>query len=233
MATSLRVPRQYEGGFAKIRDLDDGPTQELLAALQNLPRNINPESLRSATAEMVDTIAASDVREMVSALIFLYSLRDASESSVSDVAEGIACGMEKIPSGELKSLPEQRDPFQARLAELLSVDRFIVIARAGNLSLENERSLSETRVITDIRPIFEQENPKARPRGAVIVHTLKISYRADNEIRQFFVTLDDNDVSELSEQLERAGSKSESLRSVLGDAQVPYISVELGGGRDG
>src|SRR5215210_3823930 len=97
------------------------------------------------------------------------------------------------------------------LAELLDVDKFMVIARAGNLSLENEHSLTDTRVITDIRPVFEEENPKASPRGAVIVHTLKIRYRANNEVREFFVTLDDNDVSELSEQLERASSKAESL----------------------
>ncbi len=226
MATPLRVPRQYEGGFAKIRDLSDEAAQEMLAAFRKIPSTIRPDSLSSAVAAMVDIIAASDVEEAMPALLFLYTLRDTSQSSVSEVAEGIARGMERIASRELRSSPEQRDPFQARLVELLGVDRLSVIARAGNLSLENQHTLTSTRVITDIRPVFEQENPKGLPTGAVIVHTLKISYWADNETKHFFVALDDNDVNELSEQLERASAKTESLKSVLAAAQVPYISVD-------
>jgi hypothetical protein len=227
MAMPLRVPREHEGGFAKIRDLDDESAQELLAALQKLPATINPDSLISAVAAaMADTIAASDVEEMVPALLFLYSARDATGASASDIAEGIARGMERVVSRELRSSPEYREPFQARLVELLSADSPSVIARAGNLSMENEHTLRYTRVITDIRPVFEQEDPKATPRAAAIIHTLKISYSADNQTKNFFVMLDDNDISELLEQLERANSKAESLRAILRAAQVPIIGVD-------
>jgi hypothetical protein len=226
MATPLRVPRQYEGGLAQIRDLSDEAAQEMLDALKNVPSTIKPESLSSAVAAKVDTIAASDVRDAVPALLYLYSLTDRSQSPVAEVAEGIARGMERSVSRKLRSSSEQRDRFQARLVELLGIDKLSVIARAGTLSTENQHTLTDTRVITDIRPVFEQDNPKGLPRGAVIVHTLKITYWADNESKHFFVTLDDNDVSELSEQLERARAKSESLNSVLAAAQVPYISME-------
>lgn len=139
MTTALTVPRRYQSGLAKIRDLGDESARELLISLQKMPPTINPESLSSAVADvMSDTIAASDVEEIVPALLFLYSLRDT--ASVSDIVVGIARGMEEVASNKLQSSPEDRGPFQARLAELLSIDSLDVIAKAGNLSQENEHS---------------------------------------------------------------------------------------------
>ncbi len=177
---------------------------------------------------MVDTIAVSDIEEIVPALLSLYSIKDDPQFSALEVAEGMTLGMEEVPSEELRSPSEkeQRDRFRNRLLELLGIDALSTVARAGGLLLENEHSLRQTRIITDIRPIFESEKPQAPPAGAVIVHMLKISYWADNEVKNFFVALDTNDVRELSEQLARANSKAESLKSALDLAGVDYIDAE-------
>lgn len=226
MAAPLTVPRRYQVGFAKIRDLDDTSAHELLTALQKLPSTVDPASLSSAIATAVNTIAASDIEEIVPAILQIYSIREVSEESVPEVAEGIARGMEEVVSRRLKSSEEQRDSFQARLAELLSINSLSVIVRAGGLFFENEHSLRQTRIITDIRPVFEQEHRQAPPKGAVIVHTLKVSYWADGEAKDFFVALDSGDIRKLLEQLEWADSKAESLKAVLDAAQVPYIDAE-------
>lgn len=226
MATPLQVPGEYEGGLAKIRDLPDESFRELLAALQQVPSTYNQSTLSSAVAESVDTIAASDVEEIVPTLLSLYAYRDYSQSAILDVAEGVAQAMEENRSERLGLSPEQRESLTNRLAELLNVEPLNVAVRAGRLSLENEHWLQETRIVTDIRPVFEPENVDAPPRGAVILHTLRISYRADNETKNFFVALDTDDVARLLEQLERANSKAESLKAVLKAAQVPYIEPE-------
>ncbi|PLS84760.1 MAG: hypothetical protein CYG60_16215 [Actinobacteria bacterium] len=214
--------------MAKVRDLDNKPTQSLLSALREVPWTFNADSLSSAIAARVDTIAASDVERIVPALLHLYSIKDVSELPASDVAEGVARGMEEetVPR-RLRSSPKDRDSFQARLLELLGIDPLDVVTKAGGLMFENEHSLRQARIVTDIRPVFERDNPKAAPRGAVIVHTLKISYWADNsELKEFFVALDTKDVGDLSEQLARANAKAESLKSVLDAAQVNYIDSE-------
>lgn len=125
MATPLRVPGQYAEGFAKIRDLGDESAQELLAALQEAPPNYNESSLSSAVAEVVDTIAASDIMELVSALLSLYSYRDYSQSAISDVTEGIAQAMEESRSERLRLSPEERPRFEERLAKLLDTSSYI------------------------------------------------------------------------------------------------------------
>ena len=226
MTSPLRIPRQYEEAFAKIGRLSDESNQELLAALQKAPDTINPNSLSLAVAAQVDTIAASDIEEIVAALLSLYSFRNQSDTAVSDVARDVAKALEENESGEFRLLPEDRADFESRLAGLLNVNRFDDTARAGVLLLENEHSLLEARIVTDLRPVFEQDHPEAAPKGALIVHMLKIVYRADNSTKNFFVALDTNDVRELKEQLERADAKAESLKSVLGDAGVSYIDAK-------
>jgi len=227
MATPLRVPGDYEGGLAKVRDLPDESARELSQALRQIPNTYNQTTLSSAIAEKVDTIAASDVREIVPALFSLYAYRDYSQAAISDVAEGVARAMEESGSEQLRLLPEDRDSFMNRLAELLSVEQLDRAARAAILVTESEHSWRESRILTDIRPVFDPENPDASPRGTVILHTLKISYRADNIVKEFFVALDVDDVRQLREQLERADAKAESLKKwVLENPDVPYIDAK-------
>ncbi len=228
MVTPLRVPGQYESGFAAIRDLSDESSQGLLAALQNIPLNYNEESLSLAVAEMVDTIAASDVREIVRALLSLYSYLSYSQSTISDAAEGIAQTMEESRSEQLKLSSEERPHFEERLAELLSIDTLNVIIRAGRLSVENKHPMQDVRIVSDIRPVFEPDAAETAPEGAIILHQLRLTYWTENGsgTEDFFVTLDANDVRKLLNQLERANLKSESLKAILKAAQVPYIDSE-------
>lgn len=177
-------------------------------------------------AEGVDTIAASDVHEIVFALLSLYSYRGYSQATISDVAVGIAQTMEGGEPATLALLPEDRPAFETRLAELLSIDSLNAKVRAGRLSLENEHTFQEVRVFTDIRPVFEPHDPRAKPEGAIILHTLKVSYWSEGDVKDFFVTLDAYAANSLLEQLDRANSKAESLEAVLRAAQLPYIDSE-------
>lgn len=83
---------------------------------------VDEGSLASELASKVSTIPPGDMAEMVSALLSLHLLRDASGSCVPDVAEGVSLGMEQSGSEELKLSPEDIAPFRERLVELLGLD---------------------------------------------------------------------------------------------------------------
>lgn len=230
MVTPLRVPRQYEGGLALIRDLSvdaaEETLQQFLRALGEVPDTYNESTLSLAVAAKVHTIAAGDVEEMVPALLSLYGYRDYQRAAISDVVEGIAQAMEESRSDRLRLSPDDRPRFEDVLARLLDVDELNVRARARALVFENEHTLQEARVLTDVRSVFDPERSEGKPKGAVILHTLKIGYLADNVRKEFFVALDTEDVDELIQQLTRANSKADSLKeSVLKTAQVPHIDA--------
>lgn len=99
-------------------------------------------------------------------------------------------------------------------------------SKAIDLLLEGERALSTTRIITDLRPIFNEEK-EAKINAGVILHTLKISYKdsksSDNE---FYVQLDSGDLQTLKDQISRAEIKERQLKDSIRDV-IKIIDPKL------
>jgi alpha/beta superfamily hydrolase len=73
-------------------------------------------------------------------------------------------------------------------------------------------------VVTDVRPVFP-DGPEA-VRGAMIVHSLKLSYLHNNESEEFFVAMDDDDLASLQKAVSRAEAKSKTLKGVITKAEM-------------
>jgi hypothetical protein len=126
---------------------------------------------------------------------------------------------------ELGLSGEEREVFEKRLSLLLEIDSLHATSKALDVLLEYEHTLHDVRIMTDVRPVFGQ-NVEKPPTGAMIVHTLKISYHDESEeVKEFYVTLNTGDTGALSAELERANQKAESLRRMLEPTRVPYIDT--------
>ena len=109
---------------------------------------------------------------------------------------------------------------------MLGVDALDVSARATDLMYEHEHTVhGPIRVLTDVRPIFGSD-PEGDPKGVVIAHTLKISYHEGRQIKEFFVALDSEQLSELAGVLERATLQAESWKRMLSGTGVPPIGAD-------
>lgn len=231
MARSVRIqgiPRQFQDGFIKVRDVSDEALRELLSALDTAPLLMNTDALSERLASKVKAISRGDIIDILASLLSVYSLREEFDLSTSEVAEHIALAMEEGGQERLRFADEeQRDQFGRHLVALLSSGSLDLIGKASELTLEQERFMREARIITDIRPIFGND-PANRPNGAVIVHTLKLAYWDEsNEFRDFYIAMDAVDVRNLRSLLERAEAKAASLRSILDEkAGVPVVDVE-------
>lgn len=225
----IRIPEEYELGVFEIRELEDGQVSALLAALESEPPTINRVELQTRVASKVgDTIPRGELDRIMEVLSSLYGLRDSmAVRDVSDFAEIICDAMDASDTEELWfEDEEERVRFKGRLVKLLSVESLDVAARATDLMYEHEHTVhGPMRVVTDIRPIFGPD-PEDDPKGAVIVHTLKISYHEGRQVKEFFISLDSEQVNELMGTLGRANSKAESLKRTWGRTNVPHIEAE-------
>lgn len=80
--------------------------------------------------------------------------------------------------------------------------------KAWALSSEQERLYLSSRILTDVRPIFGDDDCN-QLLASVMIHTLKITTRADGRPQSVFVALDNDDIVELRSALDRALSKAE------------------------
>lgn len=223
---AFTIPRGHQTRFKVFKRvvLDNKSVQELLLVLGEETSVIEDPELSSKIASRVTTISPRDIDDVIEVLIVLYLLQARYESPVSEFAEDICRAMDESDVEELRLSDDERSRFKDRLIELLHLEAVSVGAKAIDLQRENERTFSDARIVTDIRPIFGTDLEET-PAQAVIVHILKISYRERNRSRDFFVALDAADVSTLSRLLDRANSKAGNLKSFLDRTEMSYVNI--------
>jgi hypothetical protein len=107
---------------------------------------------------------------------------------------------------------ESRATLSSRLKELFAQEFVGLHFRAWELLYEEQRYISRTSIITDVRPVFNVAGDAIE--GHIIVNHLHIVYKEDNETRNLFFALDEDDISQLSAIAARAKTKAEALKAL-------------------
>lgn len=94
----------------------------------------------------------------------------------------------------------------------------ITTEKIKELQTEVERGFCSARILTDARVSFAHD-PSVAPAAMTIMHTLRIRYHDDSaRHREFYVSLDMEDLASLKEAIERAQTKSKTLEALLAKA---------------
>lgn len=222
---ALNVPQEDRVGLAKLVLLSKESIDEILSALAEASPTVDANELASLISKKTKTITEEDIKPIASTLVSFYYARAYLGYSIPDFAKAICDAVSEGVLDKLKLPDNECKRFKDDLVRILSVDPLGAKIKARTLLREYERILCDARVLTDMRPVFGS-NPAEPPTGAGILHTLRIRYHEGTDMKEFFVILDDDDVEDLRQSLERAKLKAESLQSVLKAAGVTYIPVE-------
>jgi len=109
-----------------------------------------------------------------------------------------------------------------RLHRILDIEPLARSAKALAVLIDNQHEYHDAKILTDIRYAFRPD-PEAEPYGAVIVHTLKLTYHEESEHKSFFVALDSVDLKQLRAAIGRAEKKEKQLKTQLETAQIHYF----------
>jgi hypothetical protein len=212
--------------MAKIISLPDDSIEELSEALSKLAPSVDIKGIASEVSGNVRSVSREDVSRIVRTIVSLYVARshpESSTASVDDFVEGIWEALGRSERKELQVPPGEKEHIKARLKRLLDFDALNVASKAMNLRHEHERVFCTGRILTDARPVYGSD-PKAPPKAAVITHTLKIAYHeGSDEVKEIYVVMGASDIKELRALLDRAESKSTSLRALFDSTNVPVF----------
>lgn len=225
MVVDLRVPAKYRAALLGLRDISDDSEQRLvegLTQIDHLPTKAELNELVRRTLEL----DADDSDRLVDTLFQLHAIRIHQHLSEADVARLLS------EAPELDISAEHRADFAGRLDRLLRAAPFGTVAKALDLLAAQDHMLTEVRVITDVRPVFE-DDPEQPPSGALLIHTLKLDYFSGAESYSFYVTMDDEDLEALIQQAQRAQKKANGMRSLLSSAGLrSFQAVVLAQSKD-
>jgi hypothetical protein len=94
------------------------------------------------------------------------------------------------------------------------VESFGFLLRAMGLRYDNRNNYLASRIITDMRPVFDPEAEALVPRVMLVVHKLKLLYQTYDSQKEIFISMDRDQLEELKQVVDRALKKHDRLKGM-------------------
>lgn len=223
MSFSLSVPSKYHNAASIIASLSEEKIGAVVGFLQDAAY---PFALGDAQAQDYSALVAAEVPspgeviEFIASLFYLYQGLD-SPNSEDDMIEGIQQFFLRDQPAKSLSTNVQTEHLANNLRKIITTKTSLELtAKVALIKNDHSHAYMQSKVYTDVRPVFGRSD--AELRGAVIIHTLKLSYQDGEQRKDFFVALDQSDLVALRVAIERAEAKEISMRefSLLKEVQV-------------
>lgn len=217
----LTVPEPAKVGFQKLHKLSKRSLNELVGVLSQEQPSLRYSELMARIAVQVKSIKIEDLRDILGAVSGIFG-------GASDTKKTLAEFVQAISDSSDLALPEsEKIKFRNAVNSVLSVKSLEVTTKANEVFIEHEHVFHEARIVTDIRPVFlndESGNPRATE-DAVVIHMLKIEYGQDANTKSFYVALDSRDLVDLRNSVDRAIAKEDICKDSLEKAEIRRLEV--------
>ena len=217
------IPEKYEDGFIALSSIDSDRFETIIKSLSKIPLTSTIIRLANKVAEdaQIDIIEVQDIFLTIDSLIGLLDKKVSKEDIIEQVTKVIS-ETELITFSETNNEKE----FKSRFSLLLSNEKIYYASKADELITDNGVVFLDSKIVTDIRPIFDivlEDSPKV----GLITHTLQIHYRTceNSNHQNIYFSLDSLDIAKLKEVLERAIIKENSLTKLLEKTGIESITI--------
>jgi hypothetical protein len=185
-----------------------------------------PAELHAAVKEVLPdnpTAVDSVMRQALS----LASLRRRRKLDADQVLAGIRHGLKTANAAWGPPSLSEWEQIEPSFRALIASPKVETTAKALDLSYDYANLLQTTRIVTDIRPVFDNE--VTRIDGAVVSFTLRMNYDNLEGAHSLSIAMNQADVEFLREQCDRALKKSILARDTLD--RLP-LRVTISGSKD-
>ncbi|HMJ03891.1 MAG TPA: hypothetical protein VK506_13190 [Conexibacter sp.] len=215
---SIGVPLAYRESLTALADLPESDAQRLVDAIAALPKFSSVSEIQAAARQALEDEAGGRADLLIPPLLSLRGqIRNKPGDQLSEVLS---------LSTDLDLPDDARARLRVRAGAILASPALATTAIAIDLQTQHHRNFQGARIFTDLRPVF-QEDVDESPSGAVIVETLQIqTWDRDGDRETLFCALDETDLLELRDVVERALKKVATLKRMLDDQGLPYFELD-------
>jgi len=227
MAIQIQLNKSQIASLKAILDL--GP--DVLGAVVDHTDQIDPPPLAPAELQAAIRAVVGDNEKAVNSILrqslSLASLQRRRKLETDAVLTAIRNGLRTALSevdGDIQAKWKDLEPAFRRL---ISSSRVATTAKVLDLSYDYANLLQTTRIVTDIRPVFD--NDVTRIDGAVVSFTLPLNYDNTEGNHSLSIAVNKADVEALRQQCDRALKKSALARETM--EKLP-LRVTISGSED-
>ena len=204
-------------GFKALIDMGDTQRSSFVQKLLEYPIGHLP-SYFAQELEGKFSLSQDTINNLLGTLVGLISAKENSDLSrdefITEIQKALkkALGVPEIPAALINDLKKI----------LNSESNFYTTIKARDLLSEHKNLLYSSRIITDVRPVFNDDGT-LKLTASVISHTLRLKYFVGEDKKEIYLSIDEKDIKDLIKQLNRAADKENAIRS---DFQTKLISFK-------
>jgi len=171
-------------------------------------------------------ISTEDARQIIAQLMAFHELRIGYKLSPSEFLDSVTQSLESDASQDwkeehLENWIRNREVIQ----NLLDPNNPLsFVHKSLRLSYEHQNIIFDTRILTDIRPVFDDDGQDLVQ--MLVSHMLKIEFHDGAKRQKLYVSMGTDDLRNLTEACERAQNKETTLKTKLGD--LPWSILVVG-----
>jgi len=226
---ALTIPNDKLISIVSVAKLADEKAKELVSFLKAVPL-LSSETDQILMLAKEKDFFQEDLEQIIEIIRDLAHIKELAHPVklsvfVEDIIEGTINSIKYDNEKKFQLSEKELSGLQTRLIELLSIAALKVDAKAAVLLRDGERRYCHAKILSDIRPVFDDDDLSKKPAGAVITHLLKLAYHVNEaEHKDIYVLLDTDDLESLREVINRASEKNKTLQKFLKDTGISDLS---------
>lgn len=196
-----------------IRDLRPEIIQAIVDKLSSLdPPPLRPSDLHQALNELLPN-RSNEVNSIMRQLMCLYTIRRIHDLSPKDLLEGL---LHSITTSDTRWTDDEISRWKTlepQLNSLFSLQNVWTIVKALDLAYDYTDLLQDVKILTDIRPVFNEDASDIL--GAIVSFILRLSLDGREGRKSLSITIDEKDVENLKQICERALKKAKTAKEFM------------------
>lgn len=206
----IAIPSSVHEGFLKISKLKSDEIDFILSIITKVNPGEELDSVQEKLFEKFGKESITLLQTIISFMGLVEKEENVDQLSVDLSKSFVEQYKEDLADSDVKNLENN---LLKLLTNVNSLQKTINSRRSLS---DNESLLRKTKMITDIRILF-QDDLSDKNRDGLIIHKLHIEYNQNFESKEIYFTLDIKDLNRLKSQIEKAIDKDQILREDFKD----------------
>ncbi len=215
----MRIPDKFKQSFEWLATMPEGDFNRMHESLVKAQPAFDIEVFANRVAKMGGGLDSDEINNLITAIApIISSMPDQKDRDAFVRSASASIYVDKKPGVEQKSAQS----LETRLNQLFTAeDTLGIVAKAQAIYYSQENDFWNSKIVTDVRYIFNSD-PDKDPAAAVLVHSLHLGYHSNRERahKEFILALDDEDLDQLQDAINRAKVKARTLVRMLQNTDV-------------
>lgn len=212
--TELNILPDHYGIFKFYITLPKELKEQIIVQLKSAPAELSPSAMADYVSSNIQKLSKDRVSDLFQIIISLIRTKENANVSIPEFLVLLSEALSKTEVEELQPTEEIISDFEQLL---LNSATLVATVKVTNDMAEKTKIFLDAKFFQDIRPVFDEEENLL---GSAIIHNLKIIFKEDNEVKETFISLDDNDLDKLFASLKNAKDKLELIKKHFPSAKI-------------